>query len=70
MSLDVSRMKRRLAVMMAANVTAALTATAAIVGYLKFELGWGLGVFVAALVIGFAFQIWFVPGVRGLGRGA
>lgn len=70
MSLDVSRMKRRLTVMMVANVAAALTAIAAIVGYLKFELGWGLGVFVAALVTGFAFQIWFVAGVRRLDRGA
>jgi hypothetical protein len=63
-------MKRRLMLMMTANVLAALSAIAGVVGYFKFELGWGLGVFVAALVTGFAFQIWFVAGFRRTGRGA
>ena len=70
MTVDVQTVKRRRGVMMVANVAAALTALAALVGYFKFALDWALIVFVAALVCGFAAQIWFIAGLRGPGKGA
>jgi hypothetical protein len=70
MTVDVAVIKKRRAVMMVVNVAAALTALAALVGYFKFALDWALIVFVAALVVGFVAQIWFIAGLRGPGKGA
>jgi hypothetical protein len=70
MTLDVAVIKKRRAVMMVVNVAAALAALAALVGYFKFALDWALIVFVAALVVGFVAQIWFIAGLRGPGKGA
>jgi hypothetical protein len=70
MTLDIATLKRRRAVMMTVNVLAALAALAAAVGYFKFALGWALIVFVAALLVGFGAQIWFIAGFRGPGKGA
>ena len=70
MSLDVATIKKRRTIMMVVNVLAALTALAALVGYFKLALDWALIVFVAALVGGFAAQIWFIAGLRGPGKGA
>jgi len=70
MTVDVAVIKKRRAVMMVANVVAALTALAALVGYFKFALEWALVVFVVALLGGFAAQIWFIAGLRGPGKGA
>jgi hypothetical protein len=70
MTMDVATIKKRRAVMMVVNVLAALTALAALVGYFKLALDWALIVFVAALVGGFAAQIWFIAGLRGPGKGA
>ena len=69
MSLDVAQVKRRRTIMMVVNVLAALTAIAAIVAYFKLALGWALIVFVAALLVGFAAQIWFIAGLKGPGKG-
>jgi hypothetical protein len=70
MTLDVAQVKKRRAVMMAVNAFAVLAALAALVGYFKFALGWALIVFVAALIVGFGAQIWFIAGLRGPGKGA
>jgi hypothetical protein len=70
MSLDVATIKKRRTIMMVVNVLAALTALAALVAYFKLALDWALIVFVAALVGGFAAQIWFIAGLRGPGKGA
>lgn len=70
MTLDVATFKKRRTIMMVVNVLAAVTALAAAIGYFKFALDWALVVFVAALVGGFATQIWFIAGLRGPGKGA
>ena len=70
MTLDVEIIKKRRGQMMVVNVVATLVAVAAAVGYFKFALDWALIVLVAALVGGFAAQIWFIAGLRGPGKGA
>ena len=57
--------KRRRTVMMIVNVAAALTAIAAIVAYFRFAQSWALIAFVAAPLVGFGGQIWFIAGLRG-----
>jgi len=70
MSLDVATIRKRRTIMMVVNALAALIAAAAAVGYFKFALDWALIALVAALVGGFAAQIWFIAGLRGPGKGA
>jgi uncharacterized membrane protein len=70
MSLDVATIKKRRTIMMVANVLAALIAVASIVAYFQLQLGWALVVFVAALLGGFAAQIWFIAGLKGPGKGS
>ena len=65
MTLDLQAAKRRRTVMMIVNALAALTAIAAIVAYFRFAQGWALIAFVAALLVGFGGQIWFIAGLRG-----
>ncbi len=67
MSLDLATARRRRTVMMIVNALAALTAIVSIVGYFKFAQGWALIVFVAALLVGFGAQIWFIAGFRRKG---
>ena len=69
MSLDIATIRKRRATMMVVNVLAALIAVGSIVAYFKLELGWALIVFVAALLAGFAAQIWFIAGLKGPGKG-
>ena len=69
MTLDVETIKKRRKVMMIVNVLAALTALTALVGYFQLGFGWALVVFIAALVGGFATQIWFIAGLKGPGKG-
>jgi hypothetical protein len=69
MSLDPVAMKKRRTVMFALNALAALAALAAVVGYFKFAQGWALVAFVAALLVGFGAQIWFIAGLRRPGKG-
>ena len=70
MTLDVATIKKRRTIMMIVNVVSALTALAAIVAYFKLALGWALVVFVAALLVGFGAQIWFIAGLKGPGKGS
>jgi hypothetical protein len=64
MTLDIAAMKRRRAVMMGVNVLSVLGALAGVVGYFKYAQAWALGGFVAALLVGFGAQIWFVASLR------
>lgn len=68
--LDVAALRRRRTVMMSVNVLSVLAALASIVGYFKYSQVWALAAFVAALLVGFGAQIWFIAGLRGPGRGA
>ena len=67
--MDVAAVKRRRNIMMVVNVLAALAALASVAGYFMLGLGWALIPFVAALVVGFAAQIWFIAGLKGPGKG-
>jgi uncharacterized membrane protein len=69
MTLDLVTIKKRRTIMMVVNVLAGVTAVAAIVAYFHLQLEWALVVFVAALVMGFAAQIWFIAGLKGPGKG-
>ncbi|MBL8773669.1 MAG: hypothetical protein JNK30_19950 [Phenylobacterium sp.] len=64
MTLDVEAIKRRRSVMMIANVVAALVAIVGIVLYAQGQ-SWALAVVIAAVVGGFAVQVWFMAALRG-----
>jgi Ni/Fe-hydrogenase subunit HybB-like protein len=53
-------LRRRLAAMIAIDVAAFGVAAVAIVCALALHMAWGVPVFVAALLVGFAAQGWFV----------
>jgi hypothetical protein len=55
-------LRRRLAAMVAIDVAAFVVAAVAIWAALALHRGWGLPVFVAALLVGFGAQAWFVAG--------
>jgi len=65
MSLDIAQVKRRRTVMLAVNGIAVLGALSGAVAYFKYAQSWALVVFVAALLVGFGAQIWFIAGLRG-----
>ena len=64
MTIDVETIKRRRNVMMIANVVAALVAVGGIALYAQGH-AWAIGVVIAAVVAGFAVQVWFMAAVRG-----
>jgi len=64
MTLDIEAIKRRRTVMMVANVVAALIAVGGIMLYARGE-SWGIGLVIAAVVAGFAVQVWFMAALRG-----
>lgn len=63
MSLDPAQMKRRRNLMMLVNTLAVLAAIGSMALYMRGET-WGLIAFVAAVVVGFGTQIWFIAGLR------
>ena len=65
MSADIEAMKKRRNIMLAMNAVAALAAVAAIVIYFHYGLVLAGVAFVAALLMGFGAQIWFIAGLRG-----
>jgi hypothetical protein len=69
-SLDLAATKRRSAIMMGLCVIAGLASLAGLVGYFKFHQSWALGGFVAALLVGFGAQIWFIASLRRSNKGA
>ena len=60
MTADLEAMKKRRDLMLKVNGIALVFGIAAIVAKFKFEIWWALYALVAALVIGFATQCWFV----------
>jgi hypothetical protein len=62
---NAERTRKRLVVMAAVNGAAVLVAICGALGFFVYSVDWALGVFAAALVAGFAAQIWFI---LGLGR--
>jgi hypothetical protein len=66
-TIDPTQLKKRRTVMLAVNLLAVLAALGAMALYLRGE-GWALAALVAALGVGFGFQLWFIAGVRG-GKG-
>jgi hypothetical protein len=53
-------LQRALIIVLAINGVAAIVAVAGIVGGLAFHIGWMNYVFIAALLVGFAAQIWLI----------
>jgi hypothetical protein len=70
MSLDLALAKRRLMVMAVIDAICAVVAVAAAIGAFAYGVTWLTGVFVGALVVGFAAQIWFIAGLRRTNKGA
>lgn len=64
MTVDVQAMRKRLMVMLAVDAVCAVIAVAAAIGAFAMGVGWLQWAFVAALVAGFAVQIWFIAGFR------
>jgi uncharacterized membrane-anchored protein len=64
MTLDVEAIKRRRNIMMVANVVAAFVAVGGIMLYAQGQ-AWAIGLVIAAVVAGFAVQVWFMAAVRG-----
>ena len=67
MTMDLQGHKKRLMAMLAVNAVCALVALAALFGDFRYGVDWLSGVFIAALVVGIAAQLWFVSGFRRRG---
>ena len=61
---DLTALQSRFRRMVAALALCGAAALAGLVCYFAAHLGWGLWLFVAALVSGFAAQVWFVAAIR------
>jgi hypothetical protein len=61
---DVAQLRRRLMIMATIDGVCVLVALAAMVGAWGFHVGWMLGLFVPAVVVGFGAQVWLVLGLR------
>jgi len=70
MSLDLVSAKRRSAIMIAVSLFAGVCALAGVIGYFKLHQAWAMAGFIAAVLLGFGAQIWFIAGLRGPGKGA
>ena len=67
MTPELAAQKKRMTIMVAVNVAAAIVAAGFMVAWAKFGVAWGFGAFVASLLVGFAGQIWFIAGFRRKG---
>ena len=67
MSLDVERHRKRLRLMVAIVGVCVIVALVAAFGSFAYGQAWMTAVFIAALVAGFAAQIWFLAGLRRRG---
>ena len=65
--IDVAVQRRRLLIMLGLDAVCVVVALAAAIGFLSLHIAWMGGLFAAAVVAGFAAQIWLVLGLR---RGA
>ena len=70
MSVDLERMRRRSHLVVIVSQVAGLCAAAGIYGFFKLHQPWTMAVFVAAAILGFGCQIWFIAGLRGPNKGA
>lgn len=61
---DLAALRARFRRMIAVLVACVVAAIVGIVSYFAAHQAWGLGMFVAALVSGFAAQVWFVAAMR------
>jgi len=61
--IDVAAQRRRLMIMIGVDAVCVLVALASIVGALSFHVGWMLGLFVLAVLVGFGAQVWLVLGL-------
>jgi hypothetical protein len=69
MSADLSQVKRRGALVAALCGVAFLAAVAGFVFYFKFGQQWARLAAIAALIVGFGAQTWFIFSLRRAGRG-
>jgi hypothetical protein len=67
--IDVAVQRRRLMIMIAIDAVCVLVALVAIIDALSFHVGWMLGLFVLAVLVGFGAQVWLVLGLRQGGAG-
>jgi hypothetical protein len=67
---EVANLKRRGALVMGVCLAAFAAAIAGFVAYFQFGQGWARFAAVAALVIGFGAQTWFIASLRRTGKGA
>ena len=59
-AVQVAALRKKLARMIAIMTFCVLVAAGAIVGYLSYHIAWMGGLFAAAVIAGFAAQIWLV----------
>jgi hypothetical protein len=69
-SFDIAHARKRLVVMAGLNAVCVVVAIGALVAFFKADIGWAIWLFAAALVGGFAAQIWFIAGLRAAKREA
>ena len=62
--IDVAAQRRRLMIMIAIDAVCVVVALVAIIGALSYHVGWMLGLFVLAVLVGFGAQVWLVLGLR------
>ena len=67
MTPELQTQKKRLIIMAVVNIAAAVLAMAFVVAWAEYGVGWAFGAFIAALLVGFAAQIWFIAGFRRKG---
>lgn len=60
--------KQRFMIMVGIDALCVMIAVGAIIGDLRFHLAWALPAFAAAILIGFAAQIWFIVSLAKAGR--
>ncbi len=67
--MELETAKRRLKTMVAIDAVCGVVAVAAAYGAFAKGVGWLVFVFVAALLVGLAAQIWFIVGLRPAKKG-
>jgi hypothetical protein len=67
---ELSKARNRLIVMLVVCTVCLVTAGGFAAGYFIYNVGWMLPAFGAALVAGFAVQIWFIAGFARPSKGA
>jgi len=70
MTPDLAAQKKRLTIMAVVNVLAVIAAMGFVVAWAKYAVSWAFVAFIAAVLVGFGAQIWFIAGFRRTGKGA